>query len=155
MPASGPSSALPRQAGALAAIRVTKDVRSAYDHYMLHLHDAMKAILPNAVFIGFTGTPIEKNGIPSPWYAESLRMCDCAPLSSVATVIRRGQHGSGPWRMPPHPEISAAEARTIEVREGTPADVAVLARRRQSRPNSKADAAAAIAAGLGASSTVM
>jgi hypothetical protein len=33
----------PALARALAAIRVTKDVRSAYDHYMLHLHDAMKA----------------------------------------------------------------------------------------------------------------
>jgi len=33
--------------------------------------------------------------------------------STVAAVIRRGQHGGGPWHMPPHPEISAAEANTI------------------------------------------
>jgi cytochrome c len=31
----------------------------------------------------------------------------------VATVIRRGQHGGGPWHMPPHPELSRAEARAI------------------------------------------
>ncbi|MDQ6619232.1 MAG: Kdo hydroxylase family protein [Pseudomonadota bacterium] len=35
----------PLAARALAALRVTKDLRSAYDHYMLHLHDAMKADL--------------------------------------------------------------------------------------------------------------
>ena len=33
--------------------------------------------------------------------------------SFVSGVIRRGQHGGGPWHMPPHPEISAADARTI------------------------------------------
>jgi len=33
--------------------------------------------------------------------------------STVAAVIRRGQHGGGPWHMPPHPEISATEANTI------------------------------------------
>jgi len=33
--------------------------------------------------------------------------------STVAGVIRRGQHGGGPWHMPPHPEISAAEANVI------------------------------------------
>jgi len=33
----------PAAARALAALHVTKSLRSAYDHYMLHLHDAMKA----------------------------------------------------------------------------------------------------------------
>lgn len=33
----------PLAARALAALHVTKSLRSAYDHYMLHLHDAMKA----------------------------------------------------------------------------------------------------------------
>src|SRR5205823_4913561 len=33
----------PIVAHALAALHVTKELRSAYDHYMLHLHDAMKA----------------------------------------------------------------------------------------------------------------
>jgi hypothetical protein len=28
-------------------------------------------------------------------------------------VIRRGQHGSSPWNMPPHPELTRAEARSI------------------------------------------
>ena len=31
----------------------------------------------------------------------------------IADVIRRGQHGSSPWHMPPHPEVSRAEARTM------------------------------------------
>ncbi len=33
---------LPGERGLLAAVRVTKSVRSRYDHYMLKLHDAMK-----------------------------------------------------------------------------------------------------------------
>ncbi|HZQ62636.1 MAG TPA: Kdo hydroxylase family protein [Casimicrobiaceae bacterium] len=33
----------PLAARALAALHVTKELRSPYDHYMLHLHDAMKA----------------------------------------------------------------------------------------------------------------
>lgn len=33
---------LPGERGLLAAVRVTKTVRSRYDHYMLKLHDAMK-----------------------------------------------------------------------------------------------------------------
>lgn len=33
----------PVAAHALSLLHVTKDTRSAYDHYMLHLHDAMKA----------------------------------------------------------------------------------------------------------------
>jgi hypothetical protein len=31
----------------------------------------------------------------------------------VIRVIKRGQHGGGPWHMPPHPEISDAEAALI------------------------------------------
>ena len=31
----------------------------------------------------------------------------------IADVIRRGQHGSSPWHMPPHPELTPAEARRI------------------------------------------
>jgi hypothetical protein len=39
---------------------VTKSLRSEYDHIMLGLHDAMKSIIPDATFIGFTGTPLLK-----------------------------------------------------------------------------------------------
>ena len=31
----------------------------------------------------------------------------------VAAVIRKGLQGGGPWHMPPHPEVSAADARTM------------------------------------------
>ena len=31
----------------------------------------------------------------------------------VAGKIRAGQHGSGPWQMPPHPEVSKADAATM------------------------------------------
>lgn len=34
-------------------------------------------------------------------------------VAIVATLIRSGKHGGGPWHMPPHPEISAAEATAI------------------------------------------
>lgn len=33
--------------------------------------------------------------------------------SRVAAVIRKGAHGGGPWHMPPHPEVSEADARTM------------------------------------------
>lgn len=28
----------------------------------------------------------------------------------VAATVRKGAHGNGPWHMPPHPEISRADA---------------------------------------------
>ena len=35
---------------------------------------------------------------------------DRRAVSQVSAIIRRGQHGGGPWHMPPHPEVSRAEA---------------------------------------------
>ena len=35
------------------------------------------------------------------------------PASSMVKVIRDGQHGGGPWHMPPHPEVSREEAQLI------------------------------------------
>lgn len=34
-------------------------------------------------------------------------------VSVIAVEIRRGIRGGGPWHMPPHPEVSVAEARTM------------------------------------------
>jgi len=31
-------------------------------------------------------------------------------VAEVSAIIRRGQHGGGPWHMPPHPELTRAEA---------------------------------------------
>jgi len=31
----------------------------------------------------------------------------------LTAEVRKGAHGGGPWHMPPHPEISAADARTM------------------------------------------
>ena len=33
--------------------------------------------------------------------------------ASVMAIIKKGAHGSGPWHMPPHPEVSDAEARAM------------------------------------------
>ena len=30
--------------------------------------------------------------------------------NDLVRLIKRGQHGGGPWNMPPHPEISDADA---------------------------------------------
>ena len=38
---------------------------------------------------------------------------DRRAASHIAELIRRGQHGSSPWHMPPHPELTPAEARRI------------------------------------------
>jgi cytochrome c len=34
-------------------------------------------------------------------------------VSILAQTIRRGMRSGGPWHMPPHPEVSAAEARVM------------------------------------------
>lgn len=34
-------------------------------------------------------------------------------VSTVAAVVRSGAHGGGPWHMPPHPEVSEADATTL------------------------------------------
>ena len=31
----------------------------------------------------------------------------------LEAAVRSGAHGSGPWPMPPHPEVSKADARTM------------------------------------------
>ena len=31
----------------------------------------------------------------------------------LAAAVRKGGHGSGPWHMPPHPEVSAADAKAM------------------------------------------
>lgn len=38
---------------------------------------------------------------------------DTAAPARLAAAIRRGEHGSGPWPMPPHPEVSAADAKVM------------------------------------------
>lgn len=38
---------------------------------------------------------------------------DRQAVEHIAAVIRRGQHGSSPWPMPPHPELTREEARRI------------------------------------------
>jgi cytochrome c len=34
-------------------------------------------------------------------------------VSIVAATVKKGAHGSGPWHMPPSPQVSAADARKI------------------------------------------
>ncbi len=34
-------------------------------------------------------------------------------IKAVAATVRKGAHGGGPWHMPPHPEISRADAMTM------------------------------------------
>ena len=34
-------------------------------------------------------------------------------VAILTAVIRKGAHGSGPWHMPPHPEVSEAEAKRM------------------------------------------
>ena len=38
---------------------------------------------------------------------------DPAAPGRLAAAIRKGRHGAGPWPMPPHPEVSAADAKTM------------------------------------------
>ena len=33
--------------------------------------------------------------------------------ATIAAIVRKGAHGSSPWPMPPSPQVSAADARTI------------------------------------------
>jgi len=34
-------------------------------------------------------------------------------VATLTAAIKRGTHGTGPWHMPPHPELSDKDARTI------------------------------------------
>lgn len=34
-------------------------------------------------------------------------------VDALTAAIRKGSHGSGPWHMPPHPEVSEAEAKVM------------------------------------------
>jgi cytochrome c len=34
-------------------------------------------------------------------------------VATLTAAIKRGAHGTGPWHMPPHPELSDKDARTI------------------------------------------
>ena len=38
---------------------------------------------------------------------------DSNALTTLSTEIRNGAHGAGPWHMPPHPEVSRADARAM------------------------------------------
>ena len=34
-------------------------------------------------------------------------------VAIVAAVVRKGAHGTGPWHMPPHPEVSDVDAKNM------------------------------------------
>lgn len=34
-------------------------------------------------------------------------------VTIIAATLRKGAHGSGPWHMPPHPEVSSADAKKL------------------------------------------
>lgn len=34
-------------------------------------------------------------------------------VTIIAATVRKGAHGSGPWHMPPHPEVSDADAKKM------------------------------------------
>ena len=38
---------------------------------------------------------------------------DPRALATLTAVVKQGAHGTGPWHMPPHPEVSEKDARTI------------------------------------------
>ena len=38
---------------------------------------------------------------------------DPKAIARLTAVVKQGAHGAGPWPMPPHPEVSAADARTM------------------------------------------
>jgi cytochrome c len=38
---------------------------------------------------------------------------DAQAEGRLVPEVRKGTHGSGPWHMPPHPEVAAADARTM------------------------------------------
>lgn len=34
-------------------------------------------------------------------------------ITILAAAVRKGSHGTGPWHMPPHPEVSEADAKQM------------------------------------------
>ena len=47
-----------------------------------------------------------------PAYTDVARIYRGKPraVTTVAAIIKKGAHGPGPWHMPPHPEVSDADA---------------------------------------------
>jgi cytochrome c len=54
----------------------------------------------------------DEAGKTGPSYADVAERYRNSPRAAahLAGIIRNGTRGSGPWHMPPHPEISKAEA---------------------------------------------
>lgn len=38
---------------------------------------------------------------------------DRGAVAKLANEVKRGAHGAGPWHMPPHPEVSEADAEKL------------------------------------------
>ena len=34
-------------------------------------------------------------------------------VAALVATVRKGSHGNGPWHMPPHPEVSEADAKLM------------------------------------------
>jgi cytochrome c len=87
----------PRSVAAAAAGTGAVDAQALLTHYKCYICHA------------------DREAKAGPAYADvaaSLRDRKDA-VSVLALTIRRGMRSGGPWHMPPHPEVSAAEARVM------------------------------------------
>jgi cytochrome c len=57
----------------------------------------------------------DKEAKTGPAYADVAARYGGSPqaVTIVASILRKGAHGSGPWHMPPHPEVSDADAKRM------------------------------------------
>jgi sulfite dehydrogenase len=89
-------------AAAMLALAAIAQARGADDEHARALLVAYKCTICHA-------DEMPKAG---PAYADVAAAYRGDPRAArrIATVIRRGQHGGGPWHMPPHPEVSKSDA---------------------------------------------
>lgn len=82
---------------ARADVARTQDAQTLLTHFKCYICHADRETKAGPAFVdvaaGFRGT---RNAV-----------------SVIALEIRRGLRRGGPWHMPPHPEVSEAQARTI------------------------------------------
>jgi cytochrome c551/c552 len=102
---------LRRHAGALALLAIALPAFAASPPEPVRASDAQRLLGKYKCYICHA----DREAKAGPAYADVAAYFRGRPdaVSTIAREIRRGRRGGGPWHMPPHPEVSAEEARAM------------------------------------------
>lgn len=102
---------LRRLSGALALLAIALPAFAASPPEHVRASDAQRLLGKYKCYICHA----DREAKAGPAYADVAAYFRDRPnaVSTIAREILRGRRGGGPWHMPPHPEVSAEEARTM------------------------------------------